>query len=125
MMNVDVMNKAANNIRVLAAAMVEKAKSGHPGGSMGGADYVNVLYSKYIVNDPSDPTWFGRDRFYLDPGHMSPMLYAVLHLTGKYTVEDLQKFRSWGSITPGHPEVDPMHGVENTSGQRGLSCVHG
>lgn len=118
-MNVDVMNKAANNIRVLAAAMVEKAKSGHPGGSMGGADYVNVLYSKYIVNDPSDPNWFGRDRFYLDPGHMSPMLYAVLHLTGKYTVEDLQKFRSWGSITPGHPEVDPVHGVENTSGPLG------
>lgn len=123
MMNVDVMNKAANNIRVLAAAMVEKAKSGHPGGSMGGADYVNVLYSKYIVNDPSDPTWFGRDRFYLDPGHMSPMLYAVLHLTGKYTVEDLQKFRSWGSITPGHPEVDPVHGVENTSGPLGQGHV--
>lgn len=122
-MNVDVMNKAANNIRVLAAAMVEKAKSGHPGGSMGGADYVNVLYSKYIVNDPSDPTWFGRDRFYLDPGHMSPMLYAVLHLTGKYTVEDLQKFRSWGSITPGHPEVAPVHGVENTSGPLGQGHV--
>lgn len=122
-MNVDVMNKAANNIRVLAAAMVEKAKSGHPGGSMGGADYVNVLYSKYIVNDPSDPTWFGRDRFYLDPGHMSPMLYAVLHLTGKYTIEDLQKFRSWGSITPGHPEVDPVHGVENTSGPLGQGHV--
>lgn len=122
-MNVDVMNKAANNIRILAAAMVEKAKSGHPGGSMGGADYVNVLYSKYIVNDPSDPTWFGRDRFYLDPGHMSPMLYAVLHLTGKYTVEDLQKFRSWGSITPGHPEVDPVHGVENTSGPLGQGHV--
>lgn len=122
-MNVDVMNKAANNIRVLAAAMVEKAKSGHPGGSMGGADYVNVLYSKYIVNDPSDPTWFGRDRFYLDPGHMSPMLYAVLHLTGKYTVEDLQKFRSWGCITPGHPEVDPVHGVENTSGPLGQGHV--
>lgn len=122
-MNVDVMNKAANNIRILAAAMVEKAKSGHPGGSMGGADYVNVLYSKYIVNDPADPTWFGRDRFYLDPGHMSPMLYAVLHLTGKYTVEDLQKFRSWGSITPGHPEVDPVHGVENTSGPLGQGHV--
>lgn len=122
-MNVDVMNKAANNIRILAAAMVEKAKSGHPGGSMGGGDYVNVLYSKYIVNDPADPTWFGRDRFYLDPGHMSPMLYAVLHLTGKYTVEDLQKFRSWGSITPGHPEVDPMHGVENTSGPLGQGHV--
>lgn len=122
-MDINLMNKAADNIRILAASMVEKAKSGHPGGSMGGADYVNVLYSKYIVNDPSDPTWFGRDRFYLDPGHMSPMLYAVLHLTGKYTVEDLQKFRSWGSITPGHPEVDPMHGVENTSGPLGQGHV--
>lgn len=118
-MNVNLMNKAANNIRILAAAMVEKAKSGHPGGAMGGADFINVLYSKFIVNDPSDPTWFARDRFYLDPGHMSPMLYSVLHLTGKYTVEDLQKFRSWGSITPGHPEVDPVHGIENTSGPLG------
>lgn len=118
-MNVNLMNKAANNIRILAAAMVEKAKSGHPGGAMGGADFINVLYSKFIVNDPTDPTWFARDRFYLDPGHMSPMLYSVLHLTGKYTVEDLQKFRSWGSITPGHPEVDPVHGIENTSGPLG------
>lgn len=118
-MNVNLMNKAANNIRILAAAMVEKAKSGHPGGAMGGADFINVLYSKFIVNAPTDPTWFARDRFYLDPGHMSPMLYSVLHLTGKYTVEDLQKFRSWGSITPGHPEVDPVHGIENTSGPLG------
>lgn len=118
-MNVNLMNKAANNIRILAAAMVEKAKSGHPGGAMGGADFINVLYSEFIVNDPTDPTWFARDRFYLDPGHMSPMLYSVLHLTGKYTVDDLQKFRSWGSITPGHPEVDPEHGIENTSGPLG------
>lgn len=123
MMNVDIMNKAANNIRILAAAMVEKAKSGHPGGAMGGADFVNVLYSKFIVNDPSDPTWFARDRFYLDPGHMSPMLYAVLHLTGKYSVEELQQFRSWGSVTPGHPEVDFAHGVENTSGPLGQGHV--
>ncbi|MDO4511606.1 MAG: transketolase [Bacteroidales bacterium] len=122
-MNANLMTRAADNIRVLAAAMVEKAKSGHPGGSMGGADFVNVLYSKFIVNDPADPTWFARDRFYLDPGHMSPMLYAVLHLTGKYTVEDLQKFRTWGSITPGHPEVDPVHGVENTSGPLGQGHV--
>lgn len=123
MMNVELMNKGANNIRILAASMVEKAKSGHPGGAMGGADFVNVLYSKFIVNDPANPTWFSRDRFFLDPGHMSPMLYAVLHLTGKYTVEDLQSFRSWGSITPGHPEVDPAHGVENTSGPLGQGHV--
>lgn len=122
-MDINVMNKAANNIRILAASMVENAKSGHPGGAMGGADFINVLYSKYIVNDPVDPTWFARDRFYLDPGHMSPMLYAVLHLTGKFSVDDLQHFRSWGSITPGHPEVDFKHGIENTSGPLGQGHV--
>ncbi len=117
------MTRGADNIRVLAAAMVEKAKSGHPGGAMGGADFINVLYSSFLVHDPDDGCWFARDRFFLDPGHMSPMLYAVLHLTGKYAVEDLQAFRSWGSITPGHPEVDPAHGVENTSGPLGQGHV--
>ena len=87
------MNKAADNIRVLAAAMVEKAKSGHPGGAMGGADFVNVLFSEYLIFDPKNPQWTGRDRFFLDPGHMSPMLYAQLALTGKYTMDDLKAFR--------------------------------
>lgn len=109
----------ADNIRVLVAAMVEKAKSGHPGGAMGGADFINVLYSKYLVTDPDNPTWFARDRFFLDPGHMSPMLYATLAMTGKYTLGDLEQFRQWGSVTPGHPEVDPKRGVENTSGPLG------
>ena len=113
------MKRAADNIRVLAAAMVEKAKSGHPGGAMGGADFVNVLYSRFLVYDPADPTWFGRDRFFLDPGHMSPMLYSVLALTGKFTLDELQQFRQWGSPTPGHPEVDPRRGIENTSGPLG------
>ena len=113
------MRKAADNIRVLAAAMVEKAKSGHPGGAMGGADFINVLYSKFLITDPDDPTWFARDRFFLDPGHMSPMLYAVLALTGKYTIDELRQFRQWGSPTPGHPEVDPRRGIENTSGPLG------
>ncbi len=117
------MNRAANNIRILAATMVENAKSGHPGGAMGGADFVNVLYSKFLVTDPDDPKWFSRDRFFLDPGHMSPMLYSVLHLTGKYTTDDLKAFRQWGSVTPGHPEVDVMHGVENTSGPLGQGHV--
>lgn len=112
-------NRAADNIRILAASMVEKAKSGHPGGAMGGADFVNVLYAKYLVTDPDDPVWFCRDRFFLDPGHMSPMLYSVLALTGKYTLEELKQFRQWGSVTPGHPEVDPGRGVENTSGPLG------
>ena len=112
-------DRAANTVRILAAAMVEKAKSGHPGGAMGGADFVNVLYSSYLVNDPDDPTWFARDRFFLDPGHMSPMLYAVLALTGKYTVDELKQLRQWGSVCPGHPELDPSRGVENTSGPLG------
>ena len=117
------MNRAANNIRILAATMVENAKSGHPGGAMGGADFINVLYSKFLVTDPDDPRWFARDRFFLDPGHMSPMLYSVLHLMGKYTTDDLKAFRQWGSITPGHPEVDVEHGVENTSGPLGQGHV--
>ncbi len=101
------MDSAADNIRVLVAAMVEKANSGHPGGAMGAADFVNVLYSSYLVTDPDDPTWIARDRFFLDPGHMSPMLYSVLALCGYYTLDELQQFRQWGSITPGHPELDP------------------
>ncbi len=113
------MKRAADNIRLLAAAMVEKANSGHPGGAMGGADFVNVLYSKYLVYDPQDPCWFARDRFFLDPGHMSPMLYSVLALTGKFTLDELKQFRQWGSATPGHPEVDPSRGIENTSGPLG------
>ncbi|MDE7427323.1 MAG: transketolase [Muribaculaceae bacterium] len=113
------LNSAADNIRILAAAMVEKAKSGHPGGAMGGADFINTLYAKYIVRDPDDPTWFMRDRFFLDPGHMSPMLYSVLALCGHYSVEELQEFRQWGSVTPGHPELDYSRGVENTSGPLG------
>ena len=118
-MAISVYEKAADNIRILAASMVEKAKSGHPGGAMGGADFVNVLYSKYLVTAPADPKWIARDRFFLDPGHMSPMLYGVLALTGKYSIDDLKQFRQWGSVTPGHPEVDPMRGVENSSGPLG------
>ncbi|MDE6085307.1 MAG: transketolase, partial [Muribaculaceae bacterium] len=118
-MDSKLMNRAADNIRVLVASMVEKAKSGHPGGSMGGADFVNVLYTQFLVTDPDNPTWIARDRFFLDPGHMSPMLYSVLALSGKYTIEELQQLRQWGSVTPGHPELDPMRGVENTSGPLG------
>ena len=113
------MNRAADKIRILTAAMVEKAKSGHPGGAMGGADFINVLFSEFLIYDPSNPFWEGRDRFYLDPGHMSPMLYSVLAMQGKFTLEDLQQFRQWGSVTPGHPERDIAHGIENTSGPLG------
>ncbi len=111
--------KAADNIRILSAAMVEKAKSGHPGGAMGGADFVNILYSEFLNYDPSDMTWINRDRFFLDPGHMSPMLYSILSLGGFYSMEDLANFRQWESVTPGHPEVDVERGVENTSGPLG------
>lgn len=114
-----VMNRAADNIRILSAAMVEKAASGHPGGAMGGADFMNVLYAEFLVYDPDDSTWMGRDRFFLDPGHMSPMLYSTLALTGKYTMDELARFRQWESPTPGHPEVDIKRGVENTSGPLG------
>lgn len=113
------MNRAADNIRILAASMVEKANSGHPGGAMGGADFMNVLFTEFLIHDPENPSWEGRDRFFLDPGHMSPMLYSTLALTGKYTINELKEFRQWGSPTPGHPEVDVMRGVENTSGPLG------
>ena len=114
-----VMNKAADNIRILAAAMVEKAKSGHPGGAMGGADFINTLYSEFLVYDPEKPEWEGRDRFFLDPGHMAPMLYSQLCLAGKYGLEDLKNLRQWGSVTPGHPERELARGIENTSGPLG------
>ncbi len=119
MNSIEVLNRAADNIRILAASAVEKAKSGHPGGAMGGADFINVLYSEFLEYDPKNPKWEGRDRMFLDPGHMSPMLYSVLACTGKYTMEELAQFRQWDSPTPGHPEVDIMRGVENTSGPLG------
>jgi transketolase len=118
-MNNLAVNKAADNIRVLSAAMVEKAKSGHPGGAMGGADFVNILYSEFLKYNPDNMSAPNRDRFFLDPGHMSPMLYSVLSLADKYSMEDLANFRQWGSVTPGHPEVDVERGVENTSGPLG------
>ena len=99
--------------------MVEKAKSGHPGGAMGGADFINVLYSEFLTFDPECPTWECRDRFFLDPGHMSPMLYAQLAMIGNFTIDELKSFRQWGSPTPGHPEKNFSRGIENTSGPLG------
>jgi len=119
MNNVNLMNHAANNIRILAASMVEKAKSGHPGGAMGGADFINVLFAEFLEYDPKNPSWEGRDRFFLDPGHMSPMLYSTLALTGKFSLDELKQFRQWNSTTPGHPERDITRGIENTSGPLG------
>ncbi|MDD4777659.1 MAG: transketolase [Fermentimonas sp.] len=113
------MNRAADNIRILSASMVEKAKSGHPGGAMGGADFINVLFTEFLEYDPENPSWESRDRFFLDPGHMSAMLYSVLCLSGKFSLEELKNFRQWGSPTPGHPEIDVERGIENTSGPLG------
>ncbi len=121
--SIELLNKAADNIRILAASTVEKANSGHPGGAMGGADFINVLFSEYLTYDPENPNWKCRDRFFLDPGHMSPMLYSVLALTGKFTMEELQNFRRWGSPTTGHPELDVQRGIENTSGPLGQGHV--
>lgn len=125
MNSTQLMNHAADNIRMLAAAAVERAKSGHPGGAMGGADFINVLYSEYLVYDPENPAWEGRDRFFLDPGHMAPMLYAQLALAGYFSLDDLKNLRQWGSVTPGHPERCVERGIENTSGPLGQGHVYG
>lgn len=117
--------RAADNIRILAAAMVERANSGHPGGAMGGADFIHILFSEFMNFDPEDQQWPFRDRFFLDPGHMSAMLYSILHLFGHYSTEDLMNFRQWGSPTPGHPERDLARGVENTSGPLGQGHTFG
>ena len=121
----DLSLRAADNIRILSAAMVEKANSGHPGGPMGGADFMHVLYSEFLNFDPTDMAWPMRDRFYLDAGHMSAMMYSTLALTGHYSMEDLKNFRQWGSPTPGHPELDIDRGIENTSGPLGLGHAFG
>ena len=121
--SISVLNHAADNIRILAAAAVEKAKSGHPGGAMGGADFINVLYSEYLKYDPKNPEWVGRDRFFLDPGHMAPMLYSQLCLAGKFTLDELAQLRQWGSPTTGHPEFEIARGIENTSGPLGQGHV--
>jgi transketolase len=118
-MTKNVNERAADNIRILSMAMVEKANSGHPGGAMGGADFIHILFSEFLRFDPADPRWINRDRFFLDPGHMSPMLYSVLTLTGHFSIDDIMQFRQWGSVTPGHPELDVTRGIENTSGPLG------
>jgi len=116
---IDIDRRSADNIRILSMSMVEKAKSGHPGGAMGGADYIHILFSEFLKFDPDDPEWINRDRFFLDAGHMSPLLYSVLTLLGHFTIDDIKQFRQWGSCTPGHPELDLSHCIENTSGPLG------
>lgn len=124
-MNQQIDQKAADNIRALAVAMVEKANSGHPGGPMGGSDFMHILYSEFFNFDPSDMTWAFRDRFFMDAGHLSTLMYAQYYLLGNYKKEDVGNFRQWGSITPGHPEVDVKRGIENTSGPLGQGHTMG
>ncbi len=116
---------AADNIRLLSIAAVEKANSGHPGGPMGGADFMHILFSEFMRFDPDDSAYPFRDRFFLDPGHLSAMLYSQLALLGHYDLDDLTSFRQWGSPTPGHPEIDVARGVENTSGPLGQGHTFG
>lgn len=124
-MNNKLDQQAADNIRALAVAMVEKANSGHPGGPMGGADFMHVLYSEFFNFDPTDMAWPFRDRFFMDAGHLSTLMYAQYYLLGNYEKNDVANFRQWGSITPGHPEVDVKRGIENTSGPLGQGHTMG
>ncbi len=124
-MNKKLDQQSADNIRALAVAMVEKANSGHPGGPMGGADFMHILYSEFLNYDPSDMTSPFRDRFFMDAGHLSTLMYAQYYLLGNYAKNDLANFRQWGSMTPGHPEVDVTRGIENTSGPLGQGHTMG
>ncbi len=115
-----------NTIRMLAVDAVEKAKSGHPGMPMGMAPAAHVLWKEFLRHNPANPAWPDRDRFVLSAGHGSMLLYALLHLTG-YAVplEELKKFRQWGSLTPGHPEAGHTPGVETTTGPLGQGFANG
>jgi transketolase len=124
-MNQKIDQLAADNIRALSISMVEKANSGHPGGAMGGADFMHLLYTEYLNFDPTEMDWPYRDRFFMDAGHLSALMYSQYYLLGNYKKEDLQQFRQWGSVTPGHPEVDVLRGIENTSGPLGQGHAMG
>ena len=121
MYNRELAKKSADTIRVLAAEAIQKAKSGHPGMPLGCADYAFTLWDKYLRHNPADPKWIGRDRFVLSAGHGSMLLYSLLHLFNYegMTMEQLQQFRQWGSLTPGHPEFGHTAGVEVTTGPLG------
>src|SRR5271155_73577 len=116
----------ANAIRFLAMDAVEQANSGHPGMPMGMADIAEVLWRHHLRHNPADPQWPGRDRFVLSNGHGSMLLYALLHLTGyDLPLEELKRFRKWGSKTPGHPERGEAPGVEVTTGPLGQGFANG
>ena len=115
-----------NTLRFLAVDAVEKAKSGHPGAPLGDSPTVYLLFHEFMRHNPAHSKWSNRDRFVLSNGHASAMLYGVLHLTGyKIGIEDLQQFRQYGSITPGHPEFGETDGVEVTTGPLGQGFAMG
>jgi len=116
----DVATLAVNTLKMLAVDAVEAAQSGHPGSPMGQADIAYVLCTKFLRHWPADPMWPDRDRFVLSAGHGSMLLYGLLHLTGyDLPLDQLKRFRQWGSLTPGHPEVGHTIGVETTTGPLG------
>ena len=118
--------KAVNCLRMLAADAVQKANSGHPGMPMGAADYAFVLWTQFLKHNPDDPQWPNRDRFVLSAGHGSMLLYGLLHLSGyELPMEQLQQFRQWASMTPGHPEYRCAPGVETTTGPLGQGFGNG
>lgn len=123
----DVAQRSVNTIRFLAADAVEKAASGHPGMPMGAAAMAYVLWTRHLRHNPRDPGWWDRDRFVLSAGHGSMLLYALLYLTGyeDVTLEEIQRFRQWGSKTPGHPENFVTRGVETTTGPLGQGFANG
>ena len=122
----DLVEKAVNTIRMLAADAVQQANSGHPGMPMGAADMAFVLWTRHLRFDPKEPRWIGRDRFVLSAGHGSMLLYSLLHLAGfDCTLDDLRRFRQLGSRTPGHPEFGHLPGVEVTSGPLGQGFANG
>lgn len=114
--------KAISAIRVLSADTVQKANSGHPGMPIGAAPAAYAIWSD-MRHDPKHPTWPGRDRFVLSSGHASSLLYSLLHLYGYgLTMEDMQQFRQYGSLTPGHPEYGPhrWRGSDNRPARSGI-----
>ena len=116
----DIDQLAVNTLRTLALDAVEQAKSGHPGLPMGAAPMAHALWTRYLRHNPADPSWPGRDRFVLSAGHGCMLLYALLHLTGyDLPLDELKRFRQWGSLTPGHPEYGHTPGVEATTGPLG------
>jgi len=114
-----------DTIRFLAVDAVERAESGHPGLPLDAAPMAYVLWDRYLRHDPGDPAWWDRDRFVLSAGHGSALLYALLHLTGyDLPLEELERFRQWGSRTPGHPESELTAGVEATTGPLGQGLAN-